>query len=110
MRQGNFELCASALSLPIRVVMTSNKAVMSADTFCVFMREESQHDVTTLRSYPQPFKKVTESDICLAAAFALIQPKQLVRAEDEGFEPSIGCPIHAFQACALGRYANPPER
>ena len=31
-------------------------------------------------------------------------------AEDEGFEPSIGFPIHAFQACALGRYANPPER
>jgi hypothetical protein len=30
------------------------------------------------------------------------------RAEDEGFEPSIGFPIHAFQACALGRYANPP--
>ena len=29
-------------------------------------------------------------------------------AEDEGFEPSIGFPIHAFQACALGRYANPP--
>jgi hypothetical protein len=32
-----------------------------------------------------------------------------VMAEDEGFEPSIGFPIHAFQACALGRYANPPE-
>ena len=31
-----------------------------------------------------------------------------LRAEDEGFEPSIGFPIHAFQACALGRYANPP--
>ncbi len=30
-------------------------------------------------------------------------------AEDEGFEPSKGCPLHAFQACALGRYANPPE-
>ena len=30
-------------------------------------------------------------------------------AEDEGFEPSIGFPIHAFQACALGRYANPPR-
>jgi hypothetical protein len=30
-------------------------------------------------------------------------------AEDEGFEPSIGFPIHAFQACALGRYANPPN-
>jgi hypothetical protein len=30
-------------------------------------------------------------------------------AEDEGFEPSIGFPIHAFQACALGRYANPPD-
>ena len=29
-------------------------------------------------------------------------------AEDEGFEPSKGCPLHAFQACALGRYANPP--
>jgi hypothetical protein len=31
------------------------------------------------------------------------------RAEDEGFEPSVGFPTHAFQACALGRYANPPE-
>ena len=29
-------------------------------------------------------------------------------AEDEGFEPSVGCPTHAFQACALGHYANPP--
>ena len=82
MRQGNFELCASALRLPIRIVMTRNKAVMSADTFCDFMCEESQHDVTALVGYPQPFKKVTESDICLAATFALIQPKQLVRAED----------------------------
>ena len=35
------------------------------------------------------------SDLCFAA-------------EDEGFEPSVGCPTHAFQACALGRYANPP--
>ena len=33
-----------------------------------------------------------------------------VLAEDEGFEPSIGFPIHAFQACALGRYANPPVK
>ncbi|MFM1760115.1 MAG: hypothetical protein RLY75_1386, partial [Pseudomonadota bacterium] len=32
-----------------------------------------------------------------------------VLAEDEGFEPSVGFPTHAFQACALGRYANPPE-
>ena len=31
-------------------------------------------------------------------------------AEDEGFEPSKGCPLHAFQACALGRYANPPAK
>ena len=29
-------------------------------------------------------------------------------AENEGFEPSKGCPLHAFQACALGRYANSP--
>ena len=29
-------------------------------------------------------------------------------AEDEGFEPSVGFPTHAFQACALGHYANPP--
>ncbi len=36
-----------------------------------------------------------------------VVPRNL--AEDEGFEPSIGFPIHAFQACALGRYANPPE-
>ena len=34
---------------------------------------------------------------------------EALRAEDEGFEPSKGCPLHAFQACALGRYANPPE-
>ena len=30
-------------------------------------------------------------------------------AEDAGFEPAIGFPIHAFQACALGHYANPPR-
>ena len=36
-------------------------------------------------------------------------PHNLVeRAENEGFEPSKGCPLHAFQACALGRYANSP--
>ncbi len=49
------------------------------------MFEESQHDVTALGSYPQPFKKVTESDICLPATFALIQPKRVKRAEDEGY-------------------------
>ena len=62
--------------------MTSNKAVMSADTFCVFMCEESQYDVTTPGSYPQLFNKMTESDICCVIAIVLIQPKQLVRAED----------------------------
>ena len=62
--------------------MTSNKAVMSADTFCVFMREESQYDVTTPGSYPQLFNKMTESDICCVIAFALIQPKRVKRAED----------------------------
>ena len=36
------------------------------------------------------------------------QKKAYFSAEDEGFEPSVGCPTHAFQACALGRYANPP--
>jgi hypothetical protein len=36
--------------------------------------------------------------------------KYLKMAEDEGFEPSVGCPTHAFQACALGRYANPPVK
>src|SRR3989344_5346279 len=30
-------------------------------------------------------------------------------AEGEGFEPSIPCGIHAFQACALGHYATPPK-
>jgi hypothetical protein len=38
----------------------------------------------------------------------LFSKSKLETAEDEGFEPSIGFPIHAFQACALGRYANPP--
>ena len=35
-------------------------------------------------------------------------PRKSKMAEDEGFEPSVGCPTHAFHACALGRYANPP--
>ena len=39
----------------------------------------------------------------------MYEPKNnQLAAEDEGFEPSVGCPTHAFQACALGRYANPP--
>ncbi len=32
----------------------------------------------------------------------------LVFAEAERFELSEGCPSHAFQACALDRYATPP--
>ncbi len=31
------------------------------------------------------------------------------QAEREGFEPSIPCGIHAFQACALGHYATSPS-
>ena len=31
-------------------------------------------------------------------------------AEGEGFEPSVPCDTHAFQACALDHYANPPYR
>ena len=39
----------------------------------------------------------------------IFRPEVCIRsAEDEGFEPSVGHPTHAFQACALGRYANPP--
>ena len=30
-------------------------------------------------------------------------------AEGEGFEPSVPFDTHAFQACALDRYANPPS-
>ena len=30
------------------------------------------------------------------------------RAEAERFELSRGCPLHAFQACALDHYATPP--
>lgn len=37
-------------------------------------------------------------------------PRKSRMAEDRGFEPLKGCPLHAFQACALGRYANPPWR
>ena len=29
-------------------------------------------------------------------------------AEGKRFELLVGCPTHAFQACALDRYANPP--
>lgn len=29
-------------------------------------------------------------------------------AEEAGFEPAIGCPKHAFQACALSRSATLP--
>src|SRR6185437_15593616 len=31
-------------------------------------------------------------------------------AEDRGFEPLRACTQHAFQACALGHYANPPPK
>jgi hypothetical protein len=30
------------------------------------------------------------------------------KAEGRRFELLVGCPTHAFQACALDRYANPP--
>jgi hypothetical protein len=31
-------------------------------------------------------------------------------AEGEGFEPSVPFGTHAFQACALDRYATPPKQ
>ena len=31
-------------------------------------------------------------------------------SEGERFELSVGCPTHAFQACALDHYANPPDK
>ncbi len=34
----------------------------------------------------------------------------LFMAETEGFEPSIGCPIHAFQASAIDHSATSPHR
>ena len=43
-----------------------------------------------------------------SASVAYVLEAKSFMAEDEGFEPSVGCPTHAFQACALGRYANPP--
>ena len=60
---------------------------------------------------------VRTSDFCIRHWFqvnkfvpVISDSAEALGAEDEGFEPSIGCPIHAFQACALGRYANPPAQ
>ena len=36
--------------------------------------------------------------------------RALIVAEDRGFEPLRAFTQHAFQACALGHYANPPSR
>ena len=38
------------------------------------------------------------------------QGRLFVAAEDRGFEPLRAFTQHAFQACALGHYANPPPR
>ena len=35
-------------------------------------------------------------------------PLWRAKAEGERFELSVGFPTHAFQACALDHYANPP--
>jgi site-specific DNA recombinase len=32
-----------------------------------------------------------------------------ILAEEVGFEPTVGCPTHAFQACRFGRSRTPPE-
>src|ERR1043166_6859121 len=32
------------------------------------------------------------------------------RAEGVGFEPTVSCPTHAFQACRFGRSRTPPGR
>jgi hypothetical protein len=31
------------------------------------------------------------------------------RAEEVGFEPTVGCPTHDFQSCRFGRSRTPPE-
>ena len=35
--------------------------------------------------------------------------RRLILAERVGFEPTVGCPTHAFQACAFDRSAISPE-
>ena len=50
---------------------------------------------------------------CQMMAILKLLPRKLSTqnenlADNEGFEPSKGYPLHAFQACALGHYANSP--
>ena len=54
--------------------------------------------------------QVNERPIEMCDSAEVNKKRSFLRAEDEGFEPSKGCPLHAFQACALGRYANPPVK
>jgi hypothetical protein len=44
------------------------------------------------------------------AALSARRSTKATSAEDRGFEPLRGFPQHAFQACALGHYANPPSK
>jgi hypothetical protein len=32
-----------------------------------------------------------------------------VHAEEVGFEPTVSCPTHTFQACRFGRFRTPPD-
>src|SRR5699024_2082950 len=50
----------------------------------------------------------SESRVITREARSLALPS-LPLAEDRGFEPLRAFTQHAFQACALGRYANPPQ-
>ena len=45
----------------------------------------------------------------LARAFAVPGLKASNLAEGVGFEPTEGCPSHAFQACRFGRSRTPPR-
>src|SRR3954451_23152900 len=51
------------------------------------------------------------SSRCLFTVDTLSRDAQLTGstlAEGVGFEPTVGCPTHAFQACRFGRSRTPP--
>src|SRR3954466_11520343 len=114
--------------IPLRVLLISNQVPSAARpalhlirgpatpaprTPAVRRRGPTRPVVGPLRllAASQPDPRDPSSDRLFSDALCAFGrgPRQAVLAERVGFEPTIRCRIHAFQACAFGRSATSPE-
>jgi hypothetical protein len=109
---GRRSLCFNRVLIGYTIDLTSGMVSRRVQRVAPLKIHDSPHTIGFGGVSERPKERASKARVEETQPWVQIPPpppdRTATSAEDEGFEPSIGFPIHAFQACALGRYANPP--